>query len=117
MKKRLAEQRAALFTSRYLFVQRHLNKTERKTLWRVSRGWPQLQKLRAIMEQVYALFDPHSTEFSGAAAQYCVNFKGCTRLINATGTLPSQRMLMFARPRLDIVEPLHIPVHLVSLSY
>jgi len=31
-KKRLEAQRAALFTSRYLFVQRHLNKTERKTL-------------------------------------------------------------------------------------
>src|SRR5438552_4348909 len=40
-KKRLAGQRAALFASRYLFVQRHLNKTERKTLWRVSRGLPQ----------------------------------------------------------------------------
>src|SRR4029434_21463 len=39
------------------FIQRHLNKTERKTLWRVSRGLPQLQALRAIMEQVYALFD------------------------------------------------------------
>ena len=37
-KKRLAAQGAALFTSRYLFVQRHLNKTARKTLWRVSRG-------------------------------------------------------------------------------
>jgi hypothetical protein len=45
-----------LFTSRYLFIQRHLNKTERKTLWRVSRGLPQLRALRAIMEQVYALF-------------------------------------------------------------
>ena len=56
-KKRLAAQRAALFASRYLFVQRHLNTTERKTLWRVSRGLPQLQALRAIMEQVYALFD------------------------------------------------------------
>src|SRR5262245_16505223 len=56
-KKRLTEQRAALFSSRYLFVQRYLNKTERKTLWRVSRGFPQLQALRAIMEQVYALFD------------------------------------------------------------
>jgi hypothetical protein len=56
-KKRLAAQRAALFASRYLFVQRHLNKTERKTLWRVSRGLPQLQALRALMEQVYALFD------------------------------------------------------------
>jgi hypothetical protein len=56
-KKRLDVQRAALFTHRYLFVQRHLNKTERKTLWRITRGLPQLQKLRAIMAQVYALFD------------------------------------------------------------
>ena len=40
-KKRLAAQRAALCTHRSLFVQRHLNTTERKTLWRVSRGWPQ----------------------------------------------------------------------------
>ena len=56
-KQRLAEQCAALFTHRSLFVQRHLNKTERKTLWRISRGWPQLGVLRAIMEQVYALFD------------------------------------------------------------
>ena len=56
-KKRLAAQGAALFTHRYLFVQRHLNTTERKTLWRVSRGSPQLRALRAVMDQVYALFD------------------------------------------------------------
>jgi phage tail protein X len=56
-KKRLTAQRAALFTHRHLFVQRHLNKTERKTLWRVSRGLPQLHALRAVMDQVYALFD------------------------------------------------------------
>jgi phage tail protein X len=51
-KKRLAAQGAALFTHRYLFVQRHLNKTDRKTLWRVSRGLPQLCALRAVMDQV-----------------------------------------------------------------
>src|SRR5689334_14227473 len=56
-KKRLEAQRAALFTQRYLFVQRHLSKTERKLLWRSTRGLPQLHALRAIMEQVYALFD------------------------------------------------------------
>jgi phage tail protein X len=56
-KKRLAAQGAALFTHRYLFVQRHRNKTARKTLWRVSRGLPQLCALRAVMDQVYALFD------------------------------------------------------------
>src|SRR5215467_603746 len=56
-KRRLEAQRAALFTHRYLFVQRHLNKTERKTLWRGSRGLPQLYALRAVMDQVYAVFD------------------------------------------------------------
>src|SRR5256886_13866692 len=56
-KKRLAAQGAALFTHRYLFVQRHLNKTDRKTLWRGSPGLPQFHALPADMEQGYALFD------------------------------------------------------------
>src|SRR2546427_3927283 len=47
--KRLAAQRAALFTHRSLFVQRHLNKTERKTLWRITRGLPQVCVLRALL--------------------------------------------------------------------
>ncbi len=34
-----------------------MNKTERKTLWRITRGLPQVRTLRALMEQVYALFD------------------------------------------------------------
>ena len=50
--KRLAAQGAALCAHRYLFVQRHLNTTDRKTLWRVSRGLPQLHALRAVMDQV-----------------------------------------------------------------
>jgi hypothetical protein len=54
-KKRLAAQRAAVLAARHLFVQRHLNPTARKTLGRGSRGFPQLQALRAIMEQVYAV--------------------------------------------------------------
>ena len=56
-KKRLEAQCAALFTARYLFVQRHLSKTERKTLWRITHGLPQVRTLRGLMEQVYALFD------------------------------------------------------------
>jgi hypothetical protein len=56
-KKRLKAQRAGLFTHRYLFVQRHLNTTARKTLWRITRDLPQLRTLRTLMEQVYALFD------------------------------------------------------------
>ena len=56
-KEQLAAQGAALFSSRYVFVPRHLNTTERKIRWRVSRGVPQFQALRAIMEQVYAVCD------------------------------------------------------------
>jgi len=56
-KKRLDAQRAALFTHRYLCVQRHLSKTERKLLWHSTRGLPQLHAWRASMAQVYALFD------------------------------------------------------------
>jgi NADH dehydrogenase/NADH:ubiquinone oxidoreductase subunit G len=56
-KKRLEAQRAALFTHRYLGVQRHLSTTERKTLWRITHGLPQVRTLRVLMEQVYALFD------------------------------------------------------------
>jgi hypothetical protein len=56
-KKRLEAQRAALFTHRYLFVQRHVSKTERKILWRITRGLPHIYVLRVLMEQVYALFD------------------------------------------------------------
>jgi len=71
-KKRLDAPRAALCTSRYLFVQRHLNKTERKTLWRVSRGLPQLRVLRTIIEQVYvvrsALSDPDRPRQTGQVA-------------------------------------------------
>ena len=56
-KKRLEAQRAALFTHRYLFVQRHVSKTARKLLWRITRGLPHVYVLRVLMEQVYALFD------------------------------------------------------------
>jgi hypothetical protein len=56
-KKQLAAQRAVLFTHRSLFVQHHLSKRERKTLWRITRDLPQLRTLRALMEQVYALCD------------------------------------------------------------
>src|SRR5499427_669596 len=56
-KKRLEAQRTALFTHRYLFVQRHVSKTERKMLWRLTRGLPHVYVLRVLMDQVYALFD------------------------------------------------------------
>jgi Transposase len=47
----------ALFDQRHLFVQRDLTAGERKTLQGITRGLPQLRALRAIMEDVYRLFD------------------------------------------------------------
>lgn len=56
-KNRLEQKRVDLYTHRHLFVQHHLSPSERKRLWRITRGLPQLRKLRELMAQVYALFD------------------------------------------------------------
>jgi Transposase len=56
-KKRIERKVGDLFEHRYLFVRRHLTATERKTLTRITRGQPQLRRLRGLMEEVYRLFD------------------------------------------------------------
>jgi transposase len=56
-KKRIEGKVAELFAHRYLFVQKRLSPSERATLGRVSRGLPQLRRLRELMEAVYRLFD------------------------------------------------------------
>ena len=56
-KKRLQKQLNALFDNRHLFVKHHTSPAERRLLTRVSRGQPRLRLLRAIMNEVYRLFD------------------------------------------------------------
>jgi hypothetical protein len=46
-----------LFQDRFLFVKRRLTPSERKRFMHITRGLPQLRKLRDIMEYIYALFD------------------------------------------------------------
>jgi hypothetical protein len=53
MKRRVAD----LFEYRHLFVRRQLDGSERALLNRLSRGDPRLRAVRAIMEEVYRLFD------------------------------------------------------------
>jgi hypothetical protein len=48
---------AALFEHRYLFVRHHLSAAEQALLRRLARPDPQLRVLRAIMDEVYRLFD------------------------------------------------------------
>jgi hypothetical protein len=55
--RRMRERIAELFANRYLFVHHGLSTAERKKLTRISRGYPDLQALRGLMDQVYALFD------------------------------------------------------------
>src|SRR3954468_3876265 len=56
-KRRIAGKVGELFEHRYPFVRHHLTASERKTLARITRGQPQLRTLRALMEEVYRLFD------------------------------------------------------------
>lgn len=46
-----------LFDQRHLFVCHHLNAADRATLRRLTRGQPRLRVMRAIMDEVYRLFD------------------------------------------------------------
>jgi hypothetical protein len=48
---------SALFQHRFLFVKRRLKPSERKTFQSITRGLPQLRKLREIMDHIYALLD------------------------------------------------------------
>jgi hypothetical protein len=56
-KKRIETRVGDLFAHRHLFVQRQLTAAERRTLLRITRGLPQLRTLRALMGDVYRLFD------------------------------------------------------------
>lgn len=55
--KRQQQRVADLFENRYLFVRHQLTKAQRQQLVRLTRGLPPLRKLRAIMDEVYRLFD------------------------------------------------------------
>jgi hypothetical protein len=55
--KALRDRVTELFDERHLFVRHHLNAAQRQTLQRLLRGQAQLRALRAIMDEVYRLFD------------------------------------------------------------
>jgi hypothetical protein len=55
--KRQKHRVAELFEHRYLFVRHQLSKAQRQQLQRLTRGLPQLRRLRQIMDDVYRLFD------------------------------------------------------------
>ncbi len=56
-KQRIQAKITALFEHRYLFVQHSLSPRKKKLLQQITRGLPFLRRLRAIVTQVYQLFD------------------------------------------------------------
>ena len=54
---RIQEKIGALFEHRYLFVQKELSAKERKKFLEITRGLPELRKLREFVEEVYRLYD------------------------------------------------------------
>lgn len=56
-KKKLQDKITDLFDHRHLFVKHSLAPREKKLFLRITRGLPNLRKLRSIMDQVYQLFD------------------------------------------------------------
>lgn len=56
-RKRIDQKVGDLFEHRYLFVRHGLTPAQRQTLWRITRGRPELRALREIMDEVYRLFD------------------------------------------------------------
>ena len=79
-----------LFEQRHLFVTRELSDAQRRTLRRITRGLPQLRRLREIMEQVYRLFDrrcrakppwkssPSSADACGVSRKSAKRSSGCS---------------------------------------
>ena len=55
--KTIQDKISSLFQGRFLFVKRRLKPSEHKKLLQITRGMPQLRKLRDIMDHIYALFD------------------------------------------------------------
>lgn len=55
--RRIKQRVADLFEHRHLFVRHHLTPRQRTTLKRLVRGEARLKALRAIMDEVYRLFD------------------------------------------------------------
>ena len=58
---------AALFERRHLFVHHDLTPAERRTLHKVTRGLPQVRRLRDLMEEVYRLFERRCRTDTGLA--------------------------------------------------
>jgi len=103
--KRLKRRVADLFEQRYLFVRRHLSAAEKKVLKKLLRGQPQLRALRAIMDEVYRLFDRRCKSTTalkrlGKLRQRVRRFKRLRRALTALNSPNLEKALLFLDDKL-----------------
>jgi hypothetical protein len=97
---RLKQRVAELFQHRHLFVKHHRSAAEKRLLQKLTRGQPQLRALRAIMDEVYRLFD-----------RRCRRVTALLRLLKLR-----QRVRRFKRLG-RALQPLHSPVLAQALQF
>lgn len=93
-RQRVQQKIADLFEHRYLFVQHDLTQTQRRTFHRITRGLPHLRAVRAIMEEVYRLFDRRCRTATALAklAQLRQRVRRCKHVGQLLGKLPSPNL-------------------------
>jgi hypothetical protein len=99
-RKRLERKIADLFDRRHLFVKHHLTPSEKRTLRRITRGLPELRRLREIMEEVYRLFDRRcrtdtALEKLARLRRRVRRFKSVSRTLNKLFSENLDKALMF----------------------
>jgi hypothetical protein len=99
-KKRLQARNTDLFDHRYLFVQHSLTVGEKRTLRRITRGFPSLRALRSIMDEVYRLFDRRcrtetALEKLARLRRWVRRFKGLGKILKKLFTPNIEKALTF----------------------
>lgn len=104
-RKRVQQQTAALFAHRHLFVQHDVTPAERRTLRKITRGLPLLRTLRALMEEVYRLFDRRCRTDTAVAKlaklrQRVGRFKKIAKILNTLRSPNLDKALTFLDDKL-----------------
>jgi len=97
---RIDEKIGALFKQRYLFVQKNLTVKEHKMLKKITRGLPELRKLREIVDEVYGLYDRRCRRATGlkklqTLRERLKRFKHLSQLLKKIESPTVDRSLLF----------------------
>jgi hypothetical protein len=89
-----------LFDHRFLFVQKELSASEWKTFRRITRGFPELRKLREMVDLVYGLYDRRCKRSTALVKlqklrERLKRFDGLSDVLKKIGSSTVERSLVF----------------------